>query len=372
MLINKVHLVQFRNYIKETVFFDRHVNIFVGDNAQGKTNLLESLFFVSLLKSFRNHGYNDLFFFEKDFFSITLDMQRHKQNHRIQVAYQKKERKLAIDGVVLKKMNEFIGYLNVVVFTPDDLLLIKGSPTDRRRLLDVELSKISPVYLYELSKFYHLLKQRNRLLKRTIKHDDIHLVVLTEQLIDVQIKLYKRRLHFLNRLNDYLSRIYADLTNGEACHFDYHSFLNNHLDLDAIRTLYDHAFLKDSKLKSTSIGIHRDDLVFYVQTKKASDFASQGQQRTVVLALKMALIEIVHDEIGEYPVLLLDDVLSELDDFRKNRLFDLVNKDIQTFITTTSLDGLESTLIDQASIFFVKNGHVLKEDYDGRKQTSAL
>lgn len=367
MRIEKLRLYQFRNYLNETISFSKNINIFVGHNAQGKTNLLESLFFVSLLKSFRHHGNKELFFFEKDVFSISIQFSRKYERHDLHVAYQKRERVLSIDGQHFNKMNEFIGYLNVVVFTPDDLHLVKGAPGDRRRLVDIELSKISPVYLYELSKFYHVLKQRNKLLKRGVDYHDLHLAVIDEQLVDLQLKIFKRRELFLSRLNKRMTLIYDELSNGESCYFEYQSFLHDYShDREVLLKCYESSFKRDCHLKSTSIGIHRDDLVFYVEGKRASDYASQGQQRSVVLALKIALVELIQDEIGEYPILLLDDVLSELDDLRKNRLFDLFRNDIQTFITTTSLDGIDREVLFNSDVFHVSQGSIKKEDNNGR------
>ena len=251
--------------------------------------------------------------------------------------------------------------MNVVVFIPDDLYLVKGNPSNRRRFIDLEISKISPIYVFNLSKYSNLLKERNKYLKILNKKNssgDEYLEVLDEQLSKLQVELIKKRLQFINRLDQKVSSIYQKIAqkDNESIKLRYSCFLKDDLNYENILNLYRKNHSRDIKYMQSHIGIHKDDLKIYMNDNDACLYASQGQQRTIVLSLKIALIELIKEEIGEYPVLLLDDVLSELDKTRKNMLLDILNQKIQTFITTTSIDDINHQIIERAKKIYIESG----------------
>ena len=255
------------------------------------------------------------------------------------------------DGKDVLKISEYVGYLNVVVFVPDDLSLVKGSPSTRRKFIDLELSKISPIYAFYLAKYNRLLKERNQYLKllskKNGKYDD-YLETIDEQMVDVQLKVIEKRENFIERLSKNVKDVYKSIAdNEEYVDLHYLCFIKKK-DKEELLKLYKKEFSRDLKYLSTTHGIHKEDMKIMIDRKSAHQYASQGQQRTIVLSIKIALLELIKEEIGEYPILLLDDVLSELDDQRKTKLLDILNNRIQTFITTTSIDGIEHHVIKEA------------------------
>jgi DNA replication and repair protein RecF len=258
--------------------------------------------------------------------------------------------------------------LNVILFAPEDLLLVKGSPQTRRRFLDMEIGQINANYLYNLSKYQTVLKQRNQYLKKIAfsgNKDLVYLDVLSEQLAETGSLVLYHRLHFIKRLEEWANTIHQKITYGkEALTIEYKSSLNLEETMSE-KELYEmllselkQATEKDLKQLTTSVGPHRDDLLFFVNGKNVQNFGSQGQQRTTALSLKLAEIELINDEIGEYPILLLDDVLSELDDDRQIHLMEYIENKLQTFLTTTSLTHLENKLKITPEIFNISQGIV--------------
>ena len=335
MRINNLELTDFRNYNHFFIEFDQGINILIGGNAQGKTNIIEAIYLLSVCKSFRTH----------------INVFSNERMHQLELILSKESKKAKVDGKDVLKISDYVGYLNAVVFVPDDLSLVKGSPSIRRKFLDLELSKISPIYVFYLTKYNRLLKERNQYLKllnqRRGKYDE-YLETLDEQLAEVQIKIIEKRNNFIERLSLKVKDIYLNIANcHEIVEFQYECFIKN-VNKEDILKLYQKGFERDLRYLSTYYGIHKEDMKIFIDNKSAHQFASQGQQRTIVLSMKIALIELIKEEIGEYPILLLDDVLSELDDQRKTKLLDILNNRIQTFITTTSIDGIEHHVIKEA------------------------
>ncbi len=365
MRIDQINLTNFRNFERFYTYFHPNINIFIGNNGQGKTNLIESIFLLSVFRSFRTYQLENLIMFNHDFFKVDANIHSNNRNINLQIAITTKSKKAKVDGNDIKKTSEFVGYLNAVVFTPDDLELVKGSPNLRRKFIDIELSKISPIYVFNLSKYYKLLKEKNKYLKskaKSISNQDLFLEVLNEQMAKLQVDIICKRIHFINELSKRTVKIYSQISqNDEVISFKYKCFVDCNCDnlYQLILNRLHQNFYKDIKYSLTQEGIHKDDLKIYINQKDANTYASQGQQRTIVLAMKIALLDFIKDEIGEYPILLLDDVLSELDSSRKQMLISLLNKDIQTFITTTSIEEIDK--ISNYKLFHIENGR-LKED----------
>lgn len=362
MQINNIDVFHFRNYDHFFIEFDKGVNILIGDNAQGKTNLIEAIYLLSVCRSFRTRINDQMIGFDHEFARVKGDIFSNQRKHSLEVFLSKNVKRAKADDRDIGKISDYVGYLNTVVFVPDDLSLVKGSPGTRRRFLDLELSKISPIYVFYLTKYNRLLKERNEYLKQLYKTNgqyDAYLETLDEQLAPVQIKLMEKRAFFIKKLDKKVKKVYLQIASSEEyVDIQYDCFVKT-ADENTILDMYKKNFERDKKYQSTSHGIHKEDMKIMINGKPASQYASQGQQRTIVLSIKIALIELIREEIGEYPVLLLDDVLSELDDNRKTKLLDILNHRIQTFITTTSIDGIEHDIIRHAKKIYIKEG---KED----------
>lgn len=361
MKVNSLCLDNFRNYNHFFIEFDRDINILIGSNGQGKTNLIEAIYLLSVGKSFKTHINKQMIMFDCEFAKVKGEVTSNNKLRSLEMILGSDFKRAKIDDQDIYKISEYVGLLNVVVFVPDDLYLIKGSPNNRRRFIDLELSKISPIYVFNLSKYNNLLKERNKYLKilnQKNRDGDEYLEVLDEQMARLQVELIKKRIDFIKNLNQKVTSIYNLIAknDNEKISLRYRCFLKQELTYENILALYKKNHQRDIRYMQSYLGIHKDDLKIFMNGNAADLFASQGQQRTIVLSLKIALIELIKDEIGEYPVLLLDDVLSELDEARKNMLLDILNQKIQTFITTTSIDGINHQIVEKAKKIYIKGG----------------
>jgi len=364
MLIKDLSLRNFRNYKECTISFDPFMNIFIGKNAQGKTNILEAIYLLSLSKSFKTHILEEMIYFDEEFSKLSTHIQTNRKDILLEIIISKLGKKAMINSNEIAKSSDYVGYLNVVLFVPEDLLLVKGSPKIRRKFIDIEISKVSPIYLFNLNKYKKLLKERNQYLK--ILHDahkkeDDYLEVLSEQLAKLQVDLIKRRIEFIDLLNDITQKMYSYISlNKEELTLQYKSMYKNYNYEDILKKYKDN-YQRDIHYSKTMDGIHKDDIEIFLNKQEANIYASQGQQRSIVLAIKIALLELIKKEIGEYPILLLDDVLSELDDIRKSKLLNLIQDKVQTFVTTTSIDGIHHEVIKKAKKIYIENGCVKGE-----------
>lgn len=269
-------------------------------------------------------------------------------------------------------MSDYIGSLNIVMFAPEDLNLVKGSPQERRRFIDMEIGQIEPVYIYHLNQYQKILKQRNALLKdlqRRRTKDTTMLQIYTEQLAEHGAAILFRRFRFLKKLREWAVPIHLQISRDqENLKIDYLSKVDvsESMDMEKMRDTYLTEFNRkeESEIErgTTLIGPHRDDLVFTVNDRNVQHFGSQGQQRTTALSLKLAEIELIYQEVGDYPVLLLDDVLSELDDYRQSHLLNAIQGKVQTFVTTTNIDGIAHETIREAEIFTIHEGKLVENN----------
>ena len=371
MYIDRIELKNFRNYDSIEMNFSSKINVFIGENAQGKTNLMESLYVLSMAKSHRTSNDKELIRWESDYGKIKGDIQKKYGHLPLELILSKKGKKAKVNHLEQTRLSDYIGQLNVVMFAPEDLYLVKGSPQVRRRFLDMEIGQISPIYLHDLLQFQKIMKQRNHILKQHQGKpmlNDVMFDVYTEQYIDAAVKVIQKRFHFMHLLQQWAEPIHFGISRGlEKLRITYNSStgiqpewssteMKNHLEKKIAdnqnRELYRGVSL---------IGPHRDDLQFFVNDYDVQTYGSQGQQRTTALSLKLAEIELIKQEVGESPVLLLDDVLSELDDYRQSHLLNTIQGDVQTFVTTTSVEGIAHETIQQAELFHVEQGAIVNQ-----------
>ncbi|MGX6970301.1 DNA replication/repair protein RecF [Vagococcus bubulae] len=377
MQLNQIELTNYRNYNQLTLNFSPKLNVFVGDNAQGKTNLLESIYVLSLTKSHRSNHEKELIQWDKDFARIEGQISKKNGDIDLTMIVSNKGKKTKVNGLEQTKLSQYIGYLNVILFAPEDLSLVKGSPQYRRKFLDMEIGQINSQYLHHLSNYQTVLKQRNQYLKKTAfnkSYDSLYLDVLNEQLAQEGSFVLFSRLYFIKLLEKWANSIHENISYGkEELRVSYKSTLE--LSAEQTREELYHLLMEELKKTeerdltqlTTNVGPHRDDLVFMVNGQNVQTYGSQGQQRTTALSVKLAEIELINEEIGEYPILLLDDVLSELDDERQVQLMEFIDNKLQTFLTTTSVTHLNDKLKIKPEIFYVTNGEVERtsEDVDG-------
>lgn len=365
MYVEKLTLNNFRNYKDITLDFDPHLNIFIGPNAQGKTNLLEALVFASIGKSHRGKD-EDLAIWGHDFFRIIVDLKKQDRDYKIEIRWQEKRKKILINGVTKKKTGDLIGNLNTVLFAPEDLQMVKGGPGERRKFLDLEISQLNPSYYHDLQQYIKILSQRNNLLKKIAQglSSATMLEIWDQQLVEVGTKLFLKRVEILKKFNPLARLMHRKITDGnETLEIQYVSSLENEKeDLRSYKENWHEAMEKARKEEIrkgfTLYGPHRDDLRFMVNNMDMRYFGSQGQQRTTALAVKLAELELVKSEVGHYPVLLLDDVMSELDDMRQKYLLQTIQEKIQTFITTTNRRFFEP--LDYGKVFSIYQGGIRK------------
>ncbi|MDE7390790.1 MAG: DNA replication/repair protein RecF [Lachnospiraceae bacterium] len=357
MKINRLELKNFRNYERQEVVFDEGLNILVGKNAQGKTNILEAIFFAVIGKSFKVSKEKEAIKWESEVATIKADFSRLYRDVSVELIFNKSSKKaIKIDGVSIKKIGELLGTVNAVFFSPQELKLVRESPDERRRFMNIDISQTNKRYFYALNRYEKVLANRNKLLKITkdfsVLKDTID--IWDRALVDLAEKIYLERKEFIEKLAPFAEKAHSYISGGnEKLEIVYDSFDAKGKDFkeEMLKALQKN-LEKDFKHGYTSVGIHRDDLDIYLNGVEVKNFGSQGQQRTAALSMKLAELEIIKERTGEYPILLLDDVFSELDSERQKRLLNFTSR-TQTIITCT-----EFTLPLKSKIFNVVSGNI--------------
>ncbi|MBR3210365.1 MAG: DNA replication/repair protein RecF [Bacilli bacterium] len=367
MKIGNLNLVHFRNYLKLNLTFGQKMNIFVGDNAQGKTNILEAITILALTKSHRIGVNPNIIMFDQKKCKIAGSIKKNRVLTKLSVEIDEDTKKLSVNSSSIKKVADYISNLNVIIFTPDDLEILKGSPSIRRNLLNIELCQLSKEYLLIYNEYNKLLKTRNEYLKVLFNNsiaDVNYLDVITDKLIDKAIKIYQKRKEFIDLINCHINSNFNNISgdNDLSIHYITNVIFDNY-EYETIRKKLKHTFkknyLKELNYGMTIYGPHRDDFYFDYKGNDLKYYGSQGQQKVAVLSFKMSEIPIFKDITGTYPVLLLDDIFSELDVKKRNKLLKMIQGyDIQSIITTTDLRNINKKYIEEADIFIVKNGNV--------------
>lgn len=363
MYIRSLELKNYRNYEELALSFSPGINLFHGDNAQGKTNILESIYMSGTSKSHRGSKDKELIRFGEEEAHIRLILNKKEVNHRIDLHLKKRKTKgIAIDGIPIRKSSDLLGMLNIIFFSPEDLSIIKNGPGERRRFLDMELCQLQKIYMFHLTQYNRILKQRNQLLSQIAFQDKLldTLDVWDAQLVQYGASVIEKRKEFIEELNAIIARIHKKLTGGrEEIVVTY----ENQVDADDFLSQLKKRRDMDLKYKNTGVGPHRDDIKFMVNGIDVRTYGSQGQQRTAALSLKLAEIELVRQKTNDEPILLLDDVLSELDSNRKGYLLEGI-KGIQTFITCTGLEEFVGSRLEIDKMFYVENGKIVKEEQE--------
>ena len=374
MRIKSLKLLYFRNYLSMNIDVHPSLNVLVGNNANGKTNIIESIFCLALGRSYRTKSDSECIMFGETATAMSCVVNKNDKNLDIMLGINNKGKSAKIAGVKKTKLTDFVGELNVVLFSPEDLQLVKGSPSLRREFINREFYQFSRIYHKYYLMYQHLLKQRNSYLKDMRKNpkDEMSLAYLetiTSQLAKVAIYITRERVSFVNDISKLTYQNMLNISNGqESLKIRYKSSVLEALNINDIS---DEVFNEESLTKvmmkksyddimrgSTKIGPHQDDLEFYINDLDAKMYASQGQQRSIVLSLKLAEINYLKTKTGTYPVLLLDDVLSELDKNRQLKLLDAINENVQTFITTPSISDIKEDLLKKAKVFKIENGNI--------------
>ena len=357
MIVKQMELHNFRNYKSLCLPLSEQVNIFYGDNAQGKTNILESIYVCSTTKSHKGSKDKEMIHLGEEEGHLRMKFEKKGIPHRIDMHLKKNKTKgVAIDGIPIRKSSELFGMMNVVFFSPEDLSMIKNGPGERRRFIDMELCQLNPMYLYYLSSYNKALNQRNQLLKQIAMQPSLKetLDIWEDKLVEYGIQLMESRKQFIVEINQLVGNIHHSISGGkENLILSYEPSTT----VEEFKKKLEKSREQDLFRKSTSYGPHRDDLDFFIENKNLKLFGSQGQQRTAALSLKLAELDLVKQKIGENPVLLLDDVLSELDRKRQHHLLDRM-EGIQTMITCTGLEEFVGDRQKFNHIFHVVNGMV--------------
>ena len=361
MIIESIELKSYRNYDELHMDFNEGTNILYGDNAQGKTNILEAVYVCCTTKSHRGSKDREMIQFEREESHIKLNIRKHDVPYRIDMHLKKNKAKgVAINGIPIRKASELFGIVNVVFFSPEDLNLIKNGPAERRRFIDLELCQLNKLYVHALVQYNKVISQRNKLLKELMFRPEYEetLDIWDMQMIQYGKEIVRCRQEFIDQINGIILDIHRQLSGGkEKLRLIYEpdtSIQEFESDLKKSRP-------QDLKQKTTLVGPHRDDISFVVNGIDIRKFGSQGQQRTAALSLKLAEIELVKQLVRDYPILLLDDVLSELDSGRQEHLLSGINH-IQTMITCTGLDDFINHRFQIDKIFKVIDGMVLNEN----------
>jgi DNA replication and repair protein RecF len=357
MYIESIQLKNFRNYEFLEMEFDKGTNILYGDNAQGKTNILESVYICGTSKSHKGSKDKELIRFHEEEAHIRMMVKKDALSYKIDMHLKKNKPKgVAINGLPIKKARELLGVVNLVFFSPEDLNIIKNGPSERRRFLDLELCQLDTIYLTDLANYNHIVNQRNKLLKDLYLSPGLRdtLDVWDIQIVNYGKHLIEKRKAFVEELNDIIHEIHSNLTGGlEKIDVIYEPNTESHTFEEMLSKNRE----RDIRMKMTSTGPHRDDFCVMVNGIDIRKYGSQGQQRTAALSLKLSEIYLVKKRIQDTPVLLLDDVLSELDSNRQTYLLDSIH-DIQTMITCTGLDDFISHQFQINKVFQVIKGAV--------------
>ena len=356
MYIKKIKLENFRNYREQEILLEDGINIFYGDNAQGKTNIIESIYLCSIGKSFRSKKDKELIKFDEKSTRIKIDYEKQDRKGNIKLEIGEKK-EFFINEVKQNKVSNIIGKINIVIFSPDDIEIIKDGPARRRRFIDMMISSLKPKYIHLLNDYNRVLEQRNIYLKQIInegKNQDL-LEILDEQLADLSYKIYEYRNEYLQKFSDIIQETHNIITkntkNEEIIKLKY---ISNAQDKEEFLKNLKKSRNIDLNRGFTSTGVHRDDFIIYINKEIVSIFGSQGRQRTTTLTLKLCELKIVTEELGESPILLLDDFMSELDENRRKSFLENL-KDCQVIITCTDKIEIHKKNIKS---FYVEKGTV--------------
>ena len=364
MEILDLKLTNFRNYEKLYLKFNNKKNIIIGYNGMGKTNLVEAIYVLSFTKSFRGTSEQVIIKDNEISTKIEANICSNSEKNHYKFIFSNQGKKVFINNNKQDKISDYISNINIILFNPDDLKIVKNSPSIRRRFLNIEISQISNKYLHQLNIYNKILKQRNSYLKTLYlnSYSSIeYLDILTNKLIDYGLEIYNIRKQFIDNINNSISTIFKKITGENDLKVKYNSSFFD-LDKEDIIKKYKKYYEKDLNLGITQFGIHHDDFEFILNQKNLKDYGSEGQQKNAIIAFKLAELEIFKNIRHEYPILILDDLNSSLDNEKFTNILNYINKDIQIFITTTNILNISKKIIKNSTIFKVENGNIKEEN----------
>lgn len=365
MIIKNIKLKNFRNYENLDFVLNNRLNIIIGNNAQGKTNILESIYFLSLTKSF--FAVNDKVVIKKNCLYARIDGVITSNNgcNNLSILVNNYGKYLKIGNKEIKKSSDYLGYLKVILFSPDNIRLLKEGPSIRRRFLNIEISQLSKRYILILNQFNDLLKQRNEYLKniRNSLMDKDYMLILNQKFAELAYQIYNFRNDFIVEINKRIKDIYKSIINIDNIEIKYITDVklnDKEIMINEIIDRLDKNYDKEILYGNTLIGPQRDDFSILLNGNDISSYGSQGQMRIAILSVKLSEIDIIFNKFGEYPVILLDDIFSELDVDKRNKLIKYLNCDKQVIITTTDIENINEELVNNAKLFKIDNGKVIE------------
>ena len=372
MKIRNLQLKNYRNYKNLDIELSPGLNIFIGNNAQGKSNILESIFVLALTKSYINIKDQYLINNNEEFSVIKGKFYTDTVENKLEVIITDTSKKLKINNVEIKKFCDYISRVKVLIFSPYNVNFVKDGPNVRRKSINMVMSQFSNNYVKLLQNYNAVLKKRNHFLKSIDcfkEYNRFYFDALTDRFCSLAIEIVLERSNFINKINKFLGHIYQEITDYEGLSFKYVSsidILNDKEDMiEKFKLKLQSLFDREKAYGMTLVGPHRDDFLFFLNGKDLSIFGSQGQIRAAILAVKLAEVLIFKENDGDYPILLLDDIFSELDVSKRNNLVKYILDDVQTIITTTDINLIDKTLIDKSKVFIVENGEIIS---DGKKE----
>lgn len=361
MWIEYLKLLNFRNYESLELRFHPSLNIIFGNNGEGKTNLVESIYVLGLTRSFRL--VNDKTLIHKNATVAKIEgnvHNRYETNYKIILS--KDGKKVKINNNKVLKLSDYVSKINIILFHPNDLKIVKDTPSIRRKTLNIDISQMNLNYLKDLNHYNKLLKQRNAYLKQLLingNQSSSYLDILTEKLIEYGLKIYQERKQFVDFLNSYIGDIYYHIASKGTLKIEYVSDYAN-LNEKQLFNLYQKCLKKDLSFGKTNLGIHTDDISFYLDDFDLKDYGSEGQQKNAIIAMKFAELELFKNQKGYYPILILDDLFSELDDQKIDNILNYIKKDIQVFITITNLKQFRNVNDKCYKSFHIENGNLME------------
>ena len=365
MKIINLKLYNFRNYETLSLDFSKKQNIIIGENGSGKTNIVEAIYVLAITKSFR--GSLDKVLIKNGARDMSIEgTVRDKINHNYKINLSENGKVVKIDNNKIAKLSNYISKINVVLFTPQDTNVIKDSPSSRRNMMNIEITQLENGYLHLLNEYNRILKQRNAFLKlmyiNKLASPD-YLWILTEQMIDVGLKISAFREKFIDNIDKYIDNINFDITRSHGLKISYVSTFKNKTK-EELMARYKSYLDKDIIIGKTNIGVHHDDFIFSLRGRALKDYGSLGEQKNAVICFKLAEIELFIKDKGIYPILILDDLFSELDARKINNILKKLNKNLQIFITTTDLKNINTKILNNCTVFNIKKEKVVKKEYE--------
>lgn len=365
MQIRDLKLINFRNYNSLNLNFNNHLNIIIGNNGMGKTNLIEAIYVLALTKSFRTNVDNLLIKQGQTSAKIEANISSYITDCYTLIL-NNEGKKVKINDNKAKRLSDYISKINVILFSPNDLRIIKDTPSVRRKMLNIEISQLNNLYLKYLQDYNQTMKQRNSYLKTMAINGNAskdYLDILTNKLIDIGLFIYKKRKEFIDRINSNIEDLYFKITNMRKLKINYESDYND-MTKEMLIKIYDKSLDRDISFGKTHVGIHHDDIVFCLNDNNLKDYGSEGQQKNAIISMKLAEINIFYDIKKSYPILMLDDLFSELDVNKINNIIKLLDKNIQTFITTTELNKVNQEFLKDCKVFNLKEDTIEEVNYE--------